>query len=128
MSTSTLPGFEPASAPSSSSMTCRTSLGKPTMANTTSEFSATALGEAAHLAPFARTDSAFSLRRLKTVAVKPADSRCPTMLDPITPVPIQPMRVLPGAIVGSDITWLIARERESKESKLQSGHYTAVGG
>jgi hypothetical protein len=32
------------------------------------------------------------------------------MLDPITPVPIQPIRVLPGAIVGSDIN-LIDCER-----------------
>ncbi len=107
-------------------MTCRTSLGKPTIVNTTSEASATALGEPAHFAPFARSDSAFSLRRLKIVAAKPADIRCPTMLDPITPVPIQPMRVLPGAIVSCGIRWKYAREREPAETKQPSEKYTAA--
>src|SRR5262245_48150219 len=81
------------------------------MAKTTSEASARALGEEAHLAPFASRGSAFSLRRLKTVAANPAVIRCPTMLDPMTPVPIQPIRVLPGAIVGSDILTVKECER-----------------
>ena len=40
---------------------------------------------------------------MKTVAAKPALIRWPAMLAPMTPVPIQPIRVLPGAIVGKVI-------------------------
>ena len=39
------------------------------------------------------------LVRVETVAENPLSIRCPHMLDPMTPVPIQPIFVVPGAIV-----------------------------
>ena len=51
MSTRTVPGFAPASAPSVPRNTSRTSFGKPTMAKTTSDCSATCFGLSAAFAP-----------------------------------------------------------------------------
>src|SRR5262245_34481400 len=123
MSTSTLPAFDPARAPCDPSITSRTSLGKPTIAKTTSEASATALGEAAHFAPFANSGSAFSLRRLKTVAANPAFIRWPTMLAPITPVPIHPTRVFPGAIVGRLMEGSVVHFREERQKAVECRKY-----
>ena len=64
MSTSTLPGLEPAKAPSGPSMTSRTSLGNPTIEKTTSDAAATARGDSAHFAPWAKRGSAFDFVRL----------------------------------------------------------------
>ena len=61
----------------------------------------TALGLAAHPAPFSKSDSALALVRVKTVAEKPLSIRCPHILRPITPVPIQPIFVFPGAMLGA---------------------------
>ena len=69
------------------------------MVKITSDASATALGLSAHAAPAASSGSAFDRVRLNTVAAKPARSKWPHMLVPITPVPIQPMRVLPGCTI-----------------------------
>ena len=69
------------------------------MVKTTSEASATARGLSAQAAPKDKSFSALALVRLNTVAAKPARIKCPHMLAPITPVPIQPMRVLPGEIL-----------------------------
>ena len=68
------------------------------MVKITSAASATACGLSAQRAPRARSGSAFARVRLWTVAAKPASSRWPHMLLPITPVPIQPTRVFPGAM------------------------------
>src|SRR5580698_7219808 len=103
MSTKTLPGFEPASAPSDPSRTSRTSLGKPTIEKITSEAAATARGVSAHFAPWASSGSALDFVRLYAVTGKPALSRWPAMLMPITPVPIQPNFVSPGLICGTAI-------------------------
>ena len=74
------------------------------MENTTSDCSATAFGLSAHCAFFARSDSAFDFVRLVTVMANPRSIKCPHMLRPITPVPIQPRRVLPGATeVGMEV-------------------------
>ena len=97
MSTRIEPSRQPPSAPSGPRITLRTSAGYPTIVNTTSEAAATALGESAQAAPFATRGSAFHRVRLKTVAEKPASIKWPHMLAPITPVPIQPIRVLPGS-------------------------------
>ena len=51
MSTSIVPGLLPASAPFGPRNTSRTSFGKPTMAKTTSDCSATAFGESAQCRP-----------------------------------------------------------------------------
>ncbi len=42
------------------------------------------------------------------------------MLEPITPVPIQPIRVFPGAIVGSDIAIESLSERVEKMARMRS--------
>ena len=69
------------------------------MVKVTSAAAATARGLSAQRAPAAKSGSAFDLVRLNTVAASPARIRCPHMLAPITPVPIQPMRVVWGWIV-----------------------------
>ena len=66
------------------------------MLKTTSLRSATARGLSAHAAPFSSTDSAVERVRVKTVASNPWSMTCAHMLRPMTPSPIQPMRVLPG--------------------------------
>src|SRR5262245_19914500 len=104
MSTKTVPGLLPARAPCGPSITSRTSAGKPTIENTTSDRSATALGLSAHFAPLASRASALDLVRLETVMEKPRSIRWPHMLRPMTPVPIQPSRVFPGATWGNCIT------------------------
>ena len=71
------------------------------MLKITSDCSATARGEAAQRAPFAKSFSAFVLVRLYTVAEKPARKRFSHMLEPITPVPIQPRRCVAGETKGS---------------------------
>ena len=96
MSTRTVPGFAPASVPSVPSVTSRTSRGKPTIVKTTSDAWATARGESASLAPFSTSGLALSAVRLKTVALYPAAIRWPHIDRPITPVPIQPIRVFAG--------------------------------
>jgi hypothetical protein len=50
------------------------------------------------VAPFSLSASVFETVRLKTVALNPAFMQCSHILRPMTPVPIQPMRVVPGVI------------------------------
>jgi hypothetical protein len=64
MSTSTVPDLLPFSAPSSPRKTSRTSFGKPTMAKTMSDCSATALGDFASFAPSSTSGCALSAERL----------------------------------------------------------------
>src|SRR5262245_16871546 len=97
ISARTLPGLVPASSPCGPKTTCRTSAGKPTIEKTISDCSATALGLSAHRAPLAIKGSAFDLVRLVPVMAKPRSIQWPHMLRPITPAPIQPRQVLPGA-------------------------------
>ncbi len=66
------------------------------MVNTTSEAAATVRGLSAQAAPWANSGSALLRVRLVTVIANPASMRCPHMLLPITPVPIQPSFVLAG--------------------------------
>ena len=66
------------------------------MLKITSACSATARGEAAQRAPCDKSFSAFAWLRLKTVAENPARMRFPHMLEPITPVPIQPSLCVEG--------------------------------
>ncbi len=66
--------------------------------NTTSDAAATDRGESASFAPLSISALAFSGVRLNTVAGYPAAIRWPHIDEPITPVPIQPIRVFPGAI------------------------------
>lgn len=68
MSTRTPPGRRAERAPELvSRRTERTSEGKPTMENTTSDWEATAAGEVASLAPMSRRGWALEMVRLKTV-------------------------------------------------------------
>ena len=60
-------------------------------------------------APAASSGSALLRVRLHTVAAKPRAEQCPHMLDPITPVPIQPIRVTPGTMVCVVITLILCR-------------------
>ena len=64
MTTRALPGRAPASAPWVPRNTSRTSFGKPTMAKTTSAFSATARGLSAQAAPASSSGRALSRLRL----------------------------------------------------------------
>ena len=66
------------------------------MLKTTSLCSATARGLSAQTAPSSSTDAAVARVLVKTVAENPWSIRCAHMLRPMTPSPIQPMRVLPG--------------------------------
>jgi hypothetical protein len=66
------------------------------MLNTTSEDPATAPGESAHFAPLATSGRAFSFEREYTVTPYPFARMCPHIDNPITPVPIHPMRVVSG--------------------------------
>ncbi len=106
MSTRMLPFFAPERTPRSPRMTSRTSGGKPTIVNTTSDASATALGESAHAAPLASNAPALSLPRVWTVMPYPFAMRCPHIGPPMTPVPIHPIRVSPGSTVSITIPLL----------------------
>ena len=66
------------------------------MVKVTAAAAATAWGLSAQRAPAATSGSALARVRLNTVATNPACSSRPHMLAPITPVPIQPRRVLSG--------------------------------
>ena len=96
MSTRIVPGLLPASAPFGPRKTSRTSFGKPTMANTMSDRSATAFGESAYAAPR-------SIKRLGFVPAAVVDGRRVALLNVLAhppahdPVPTQPIRVLPGS-------------------------------
>ena len=79
-------------------MTSRTSAGWPTIEKTTSDASATARGDLPAFAPRSSKGRSFADERLKAVTPNPAARTCPHIDEPMTPVPIHPTRVLPGAI------------------------------
>ena len=66
------------------------------MVNTTSAAPATSAGVSAQLAPRSSSGSARFRVREETEARNPLANRCPHMEVPITPVPIQPIRVVSG--------------------------------
>src|SRR4051794_19114904 len=69
------------------------------MLKTTSDASATARGFGAYVAPRSISGWALLRDRLKIVTRYPAERTWPHIDAPITPVPIQPIRVAPGSIV-----------------------------
>ena len=70
-----------------------TSSGKPSMVKTTSLASATARGESAQAAPRPRSGSALARVRVCNVTAKPLARMWPHIEAPMTPVPIQPIRI-----------------------------------
>lgn len=99
ISTKTPPGRRPERAPcSGSKRTLRTSDGKPTMEKTTSDWEASSRGELARFAPRSSKGWALERVRLKTVRLNPALIRWEHIERPMTPVPIQPRRVVDGVI------------------------------
>lgn len=86
------------------------------MEKTTSDWEAREFGEAARLAPMARRGWALEIVRLKTVTEYPALIRCPHIDRPMTPVPIQPIRVLEG-LIGSDLEDIERRRRKKEETR-----------
>ena len=74
-----------------------------------SHSAASSRGESAQRAPWASSGSAFVRVRLYTVAANPARIRFAHMLDPITPVPIQPMRYVAGETSGMGAVSVIIR-------------------
>ena len=93
ISTIALPGARPASAPSSPRITSSTSEGYPTIVKTTSLCNATSRGLEQADAPRLIRSFSFDGVRLNTEVLYPALRRCEHMLRPMTPVPIQPIRV-----------------------------------
>ncbi len=62
--------------------------GKPTMVNTKSAWAAAAPAVSCQCAPASSKACALLLVRLQTCKVCPAFSKCPAMLRPMTPVPM----------------------------------------
>src|SRR5690606_5074818 len=95
MSTSTLPGSRPWTAPSSPTTTASRSGVSDTIVKTTSRPTAHSRGVAARAAPAAASGSSRSRVRLWTVTSCPAASRRLAMGAPIVPRPTKPTRMLP---------------------------------
>lgn len=91
------------------------------MEKTTSDWEARELGESARFAPMSRRVWALEIVRLKTVTEYPALIRCPHIDRPMTPVPIQPIRVVDG-LIGSgemDLEDIGRRRRREKEERRE---------
>lgn len=89
------------------------------MEKTTSDWEASEFGESARFAPMSTRVWALEIVRLKTVTEYPALIRCPHIDRPMTPVPIQPIRVLDGFIGSVEVDLEDIERRRKKEETTE---------